>query len=304
MKDITRVVVDVRGRDAMPFLQGLVTADLRDVVPGSARWSGLLNAEGRFLFDFMMIGHDNGFFLTIEASVVAPFISLLERYRLRGEVVVESRPEVTVVWCEEACSKSFPDPRSAQLGHWILKDNQGNLPLPAVYHERRYACGVSEGQEEIGYEKGIVLEHGWDAMGAIGWNKGCYLGQELMARTKHAGVVRKSVYSLVWDGGSPTMGETLLRTDGKPVGRVIAVGDKHGLGLLRTPDLLTDIPSAGLSSNFEIRIEESECAYVPNDCEISHVLEERRSIRAPHNALRGSLSGVEIYSNSSSFSVC
>ena len=61
----------------------------------------------------------------------------------------------------------------------------------ADYDRLRISLGVPDGSRDLPVEKAILLENGFDELNAIDWDKGCYLGQELTARTRYRGLVRK-----------------------------------------------------------------------------------------------------------------
>ena len=114
---------------------------------------------------------------------------------------------------EAAEAVRYPDLRAPGLGQRILLPSPAGSSRPlsarlgveegsvlasmAQYTLRRYLHGVAEGQVELQRETALVQESGLDYMGGVDFRKGCYVGQELVIRTQHTGVVRKRVVPVV-----------------------------------------------------------------------------------------------------------
>ena len=229
-----RTVLTVQGKEAEAFLQGLITNDVTKASQGL--YGALLSPQGRFLYDFMVFSKDGVFYLTPETETAEELLKKVSFYKLRKDVALALAPELGVFLSPSPKGDlSFPDPRHANLGTFSL------LPMGAAqseayrnYQNHRYGLGIPEGASEIGYDKGILLEQNLEC--ALSWTKGCYMGQELMARSKHVGVVRKKVMPLHWQGSAPAVGDQLFLNE-IPVGRITAVGDSVGLGLMRLEHL-------------------------------------------------------------------
>lgn len=106
-----------------------------------------------------------------------------------------------------------------------------------------YDCsGVAEGSKELPYGECFPLESNLDYLAGVHFYKGCYLGQELTARTYHTGVVRKRIMPVVFNGaGNVKIKEGTVITcgnGGKTVGKLRAhVGD-HGIAVMRISEAL------------------------------------------------------------------
>ena len=102
----------------------------------------------------------------------------------------------------------------------------------AAYDRHRLALGVPDGTRDLVPEKSILLELGFDELNGVDWRKGCYVGQELTARTKYRGLIKKRLFPVRIDGPAPEPG-TMVTLDGKDAGEMRSARDGAGLALLR-----------------------------------------------------------------------
>src|SRR5207248_1243053 len=108
----------------------------------------------------------------------------------------------------------------------------------AAYDRHRLALGVPDGSRDLVIEKSILLESGFDELNGVDWAKGCYIGQELTARTKYRGLIKKRLFPVRIDGAPPAPG-TILSLDGKDAGEMRSSRDGIRLPLLRL-DAITE----------------------------------------------------------------
>eukprot|EP00092_Neocalanus_flemingeri_P002812 GFUD01003009.1.p1 GENE.GFUD01003009.1~~GFUD01003009.1.p1 ORF type:complete len:356 (-),score=86.70 GFUD01003009.1:158-1225(-) len=140
---------------------------------------------------------------------------------------------------------THPDPRLATLGHRLLLETSESpsqylpddwqLAAPEDFTLHKCKLGVAEGSDDIPVGKGTPLEYNLDYLHGVSFHKGCYIGQELTARTHHTGVIRKRILPLKI-GGDLAAGEeelTVKNEAGKSVGKVRRIHAGLGLGLMR-----------------------------------------------------------------------
>ena len=265
-----RGVFAVSGADRRGFLQGLVSNDVDKVGPEQARYAALLTAQGKYLHDFMMIEFGEAIWLDAEAGRLSDLKRRLSIYRLRSKAALDERPDLAVAavfgkralaamgFSEDpgaarpfASGVAFVDPRLAALGvRCILPradircvlEGTGLLEdgFPA-YDRLRLQLGVPDGSRDLVPEKSILLESGFDELNGVDWQKGCYIGQELTARTKYRGLIKKRLMPVEIDGPAPAPG-TIVTADGREVGEMRSSRNEFGLALLRLEPIVEGKP--------------------------------------------------------------
>ncbi|MFO1160172.1 MAG: folate-binding protein [Reyranellaceae bacterium] len=249
-----RGVIAVSGTDRVGFLQGLISNDTTKVAPDQAIWAALLTPQGRFLNDmFVATGDGETLLLETERDRAAALARKLSLYKLRSQVKVEDRSatmEVAVVFGSGSDAAplshdgfvAYVDPRLPGLGVRVLGpagqvaatlSSLGCSERPlADYDALRLGLGVPDGSRDLVVEKALLLENGFDELNGVDWQKGCYMGQELTARTKYRALIRKRLFPVRVEGALPAPGTAVL--DGhEEVGEVRSGVDGRALAMLR-----------------------------------------------------------------------
>jgi folate-binding protein YgfZ len=248
-----RSVIAVGGPDRVEFLQGLISNDATKVAPGRAIWAALLTPQGRFLNDmFVADGGNDTLLLETDRERAASLAKKLSMYRLRSKVTIEDRGElleVAVVFGPDAATAlpiegatAFVDPRLAELGvrviapagtaaHLLQAKGLSAAPLEA-YDALRLELGVPDGSRDLTVERALLLENGFDELNGIDWQKGCYMGQELTARTKYRALIRKRLFPVRIEGALPAPGTSIYK-DGQEVGELRSGSGSRALAMLR-----------------------------------------------------------------------
>jgi hypothetical protein len=257
-----RGVLALAGEDARAFLQGLVSNDVTKVTPARAVYAALLTPQGKFLHDFFVAELAGALLLEGEKVRLADLKRRLGLYKLRAKVTFDDRSEalaVAALFGEGALDALalvndagaarafaggivFTDPRLSAAGARAIapKDDLRAAAARAgftaadasAYDRARIALGLPDGCRDLEIEKAILLENGFDELNGIDWNKGCYMGQELTARTKYRGLVRKRLMPVTIEGPVPPFG-TPVRLGGQEAGEMRSGQDGLGLALLR-----------------------------------------------------------------------
>jgi folate-binding protein YgfZ len=249
-----RAVIAVGGPDRVDFLQGLISNDTTKVAPGRAIWAALLTPQGRFLNDmFVADGGGDTLLLETERERTPALAKKLGLHKLRSRVTVEDRSaamEVAVIFGPDAekvppidGATAFVDPRLPELGVRVLAPagqtaallaQRGCTDAPlAAYDALRLELGVPDGSRDLIVDKALLLENGFDELNGVDWQKGCYMGQELTARTKYRALIRKRLFPVDVEGALPAPGTTIL-LDGREVGELRSGSGQRALAMLRT----------------------------------------------------------------------
>jgi len=170
-----RAIVRLSGEDVRGFLQGLVTNDVTGPLPV---WAGLLTAQGKALFDFLIWAEGDDLLIDCEAAQADALIRRLTLYRLRRPITIARDETLAVHWAPEG-DQGVADPRLAALGRrWIAPADA----TAAGWREHRLQLGVTEGIAELGSDKILWLETNAAELNGVSFSKGCYVGQENTAR--------------------------------------------------------------------------------------------------------------------------
>jgi folate-binding protein YgfZ len=166
--------------DVAAFLQGLVTNDVAQALPV---WAGLLTAQGKALFDFLVWRQGDDLLIDCEASVADALARRLSMYRLRRKIAIARDDALGVYWQADPAADGVPDPRLPALGwRWIAPVHGDDVPADTAWLAHRLALGVPEGQADLGSDATLWLETNAADLGGVSFTKGCYVGQENTAR--------------------------------------------------------------------------------------------------------------------------
>src|SRR5215218_4821023 len=232
-----RGVVKVSGEDARDFLNGLVTTDVTLLQPGLGRFGALLTPQGKITADFLITeapsGHGGGFLIDCPRALAQGLAAKLGFYKLRAKVTVEELSDglgVLAVWDGDASVKpdlAFSDPRSPKLGWRILVPEElsqktadligADMADSTAYEAHRIASGIPRGGFDFMYGDAFPHETNMDRLHGVDFDKGCYVGQEVVSRMQHRGTARTRTVRIVLEDFSPEPGTTILAGD-KPVG--------------------------------------------------------------------------------------
>jgi folate-binding protein YgfZ len=258
-----RGVLKVVGADARNFLHGLVTADILDLAPGSARFCALLTPQGKIIADFIVTEapakDGGGFFLDVPRAVSAALVGKFNLYRLRAKVLIEDLTEilgVLAVWDGGGILKqglAYADPRLPTLGvramlpPHLAEAAAAELGAEFVdagqYEAHRIALGVPQGGIDFSYGDAFPHESDMDQLGGVDFKKGCYIGQEVVSRMEHRGTARTRAVPVRYDGAAPQAGAAVTAGD-RQIGTMGSAADGRAVALLRL-DRVSDAMSRG-----------------------------------------------------------
>ncbi|MHC4045072.1 CAF17-like 4Fe-4S cluster assembly/insertion protein YgfZ [Bradyrhizobium sp. 23AC] len=277
-----RGVVKVAGEDARNFLNGLVTTDLDRLKPGLGRFGALLTPQGKIIVDFLITeapaGHGGGFLIDCPKALAESLATKLKFYKLRAKVTVENLDlGVLAAWDGQPAAQpdlAFADPRDQGLGYRILipedlkeklSDLIGAELVEATdYEAHRIALGVPRGGLDFMYSDAFPHETNMDRLAGVDFDKGCYVGQEVVSRMQHRGTARTRSVKILLDGPSPEAGATILAGD-KPVGTIGSTSGGKGIALVRI-DRVADALDAGqplTAGGLALKLAEPDVVRIP-----------------------------------------
>jgi folate-binding protein YgfZ len=255
-----RGILSITGDDRKSFLQGLISNDTSRLAPKRALYASLLTAQGKYLHDFFLVEHGDAVLLDGEAERLDDLKRRLSLYRLRAKVAIENVSavhEVLAYFGDNAASAfeldgepgsqttigatiAYVDPRLSALGQRLIAAKSDTATLLSQhgtgsiedYERLRIGLGVPDGSRDMVVEKSILLENGFDELHGVDWKKGCYIGQELTARTKYRGLIKKRLMPVSIEGPTPSPG-SLIHIGDDEVGEMRSGIPGLGLAVLR-----------------------------------------------------------------------
>lgn len=249
-------IVKISGKDRFQFLQSIVTADMRE----SFTYSLLLSPQGRFLFDFFVVNLPEFYLIEIKNSIASNFTKKLMMYKLHSDVSVEIFEKYEVVYSRsrlEGVEKlyEYKDPRFLDLGfRSLVKKGELRNTYEPIYLEDKYRFAIPEGYEELLHDKSMPQEYGIDILNGISYTKGCYIGQEVISRTKYQGVIRKRIFKVIADHDISAIAQgSEITSSNSKIGVFLSGYKNLGIALIRTENL--QIQSTITTCNLEIRLE-------------------------------------------------
>lgn len=259
---VDRAILKISGSDAHGWLQGLVTQDLDALGPDRSLYSALLTPQGKILFDFFLVPSGDDILVDCEAARKDDLFKRLSLYKLRSSVEIVEMENLGVValfgprsveasgLAERVAGTThaalggtaFVDPRLAMIGVRVI----GNVAKieeeldfagiefgePEAYDLARLRLGLANGSNDLVPDASFVLESNFAELNGVSFTKGCFIGQEVTARTKHKAVLRKRLLPLSSSGALPK-GPLPLMGGTSEVGTLLSTCGNQGLGLVR-----------------------------------------------------------------------
>ncbi len=260
-----RGVVRVSGEDARSFLDNLISASMDRVAPGRAIHAALLTPQGKIIADFMVTEaaaeEGGGYYLDAPLVATAELTKRLTLYKLRAKVIIEDlSPAFGVIagWggpLPDDVALAFADPRLESLG-WRLIVHRSQIDAaiaelgaeagePEDYHVRRGAAGMGEAAFDYQPNDAFPHEINMDQLGGVDFDKGCYVGQEVVSRMQHRGTARTRLVPLVYEEGFAAMEGAPVMAADKVLGITGTTAGDRGLAMLRL-DRVAEAMTAGV----------------------------------------------------------
>ena len=248
-----RGIVSVTGDDAGKLLAGIITNDMAMLSTEPALFAGLLSPQGKILFDFFVVPTPHGYLLDVALGQAASFVKRLSMYKLRAKAEItdfSANARVLAIWGGaiewRGPFAAYRDPRAPALGLRVIAPKATmSDPLPigsasgkhvpaSDYHAHRIGLAVPEGGKD--YDFGDVYPHdaGFDLWHGVAFDKGCYVGQEVVARMQHKALIRKRVVGV--NGASDFVindASREIRAGEAVIGRLGSIAGRVGLAMLR-----------------------------------------------------------------------
>jgi len=231
----------ISGKDALSFLQNLVTNDVNLCSKNKYLYSCLLTPQGKFFADFFIFIYNENYYLEIHKKFYEDLIDKFEIYKLRSEVSIipienlYSYAYFGDIEINNTLIKSN-DPRTKKLGEKIISKIEINTNIKQIneneYHEIHIKNKVPYSPFDLDQNKSLLLENNFENINAISWEKGCYVGQEITARMKYRALLKKRIYPLTLIKGLPKTKQSICENESE-FGKIISIENNSILAMLK-----------------------------------------------------------------------
>ena len=223
-----RTVLSISGDDRISFLQGLITNDVEKAAEAII-YAALLTPQGKYIADFFVIGKSDRLLIDVATSHAPTLAQRLMMYRLRAAVVIEETDLIVSRGTGTAPSGAVSDPRHSQMGWRLYGDT--NVSDDTDWDALRVEHLIPETGIELTADS-YILEAGFEPLNGVDFKKGCYVGQEIIARMKHKTTLRKGLSKVTITGSAP-IGTPIENADNKAVGTLFTQSNGHAIAYLR-----------------------------------------------------------------------
>lgn len=232
-----RSLIEITGADRKKFLQGLITNDIFKATETNLIFAAMLSAQGRYLYDFFIFEIGEKLMLDCFSQRRDEIIKKLGFYKLRAAVVIQKNDELIVAQSFE--NQGLKDPRHEGLGYRIYTKKTEISDNADEYNFRRIELKIPDSEHDLTHDKSFILEFDFDNLNAIDYQKGCYVGQELTARTHYRGEIRKKIFHVKIDADSAEKNSEIT-CEGKSAGIILSSArhnnELHALALIKHPE--------------------------------------------------------------------
>jgi folate-binding protein YgfZ len=197
-----RAEISVQGDDKYDFLQGLITQDIHLLKKQPLIYAFLLTPQGKFLHDFFMREDGEAIKIDCEGGERAEaLLNTLTKYKLRSKVTLELIGDCDV-WQIWGSDKAFndPDPRGEICGYRSYQQPENSKEVDFDdWDYYRISHAIPDGSRDFIPEKSFIHEGRADVLNGVSYDKGCYVGQELVSRMHHRGLIKKTLQCVQLD---------------------------------------------------------------------------------------------------------
>ena len=229
---------EISGKDSKSFIQNLITNDIEKCNDGSIIYSCLLTPQGKFLADFFIFNINENYIFETNDKFYSNLLGRLKIYKLRSDIEIKEINNLNSyslfnIDYEGDYNVYLNDPRNINLGKKLITNKKILIEKERLkeineteYHEILINYTTPYSPFDILENKSLLLENNFDNLNAIDWDKGCYVGQEITARMKYRGLLKKKLYALKIKSGDVLEGDELI-VDNKKIGTIVSKANSN-----------------------------------------------------------------------------
>ncbi|MFO1035154.1 MAG: folate-binding protein [Hyphomicrobiales bacterium] len=263
----SRALIQLTGENVLAFLQGLLTCDVASLSPRTWAYGAMLSPQGKILHEVFVIHDSSTVWVDCVKAEREALLQRLTRYRLRAKITLAT-PAHWVVAAGLDRGLAAMDPRLPDMGLRAIVP-ESPLPTSGAYHTHRIALGLADGEADIGSDHMFPHEANFDQLRGVSFSKGCYVGQEVVARMQHRGTARNRILPVFSETELPETGSD-IRSGETLLGVQLSSAGGFGLALIRT-DRLVEAKAPLLAAGVRLHVQKPD--WMKLDFEIPEVAE-------------------------------
>ena len=259
-----RGFIFINGEDAKDFLQNIITKDINTVTDNNSSFASILTPQGKYLVEFFIIKHNDGYLLDCEKSNVEQLIKIFSNYKLRSKVNFNNKSNNYVAaiiskdkfvslengnnslgfTIQYRTNSIFMDPRNKLVGarlissleklHLLIKKFNLKIANQDGYYNKCYEIGIPEKNLNKLKEKIFGIESNLEELNALDFKKGCYVGQENTSRIKLRSKLRRRLLPVKLIKGKINENE-VIKFQNFEVGRIL-IDQPHPFAIVKLAD--------------------------------------------------------------------
>lgn len=232
-----RAIITLAGPERKNLLQSIITANINHLGNDRGLYAALLTPQGKFLHDFFLYEDNEIIYLDCERDRIADLFRRLLMYRLRSKVeIIDCSRNFSVITSSKKINGydlNFTDPRHSEMGCRAIVEIDTKGAKEDTYHTRRIALGIPEGSHDFIVEKSTILEGHFEQINGVDFEKGCYVGQEVTARMKYRGTIKKLIFPVTLSGSAPPFDSIITNELGQKIGNLRSHHKSSALAIFR-----------------------------------------------------------------------
>ena len=223
-----KTIICIEGKDAISFLQGIISNNTNKLLNNRAIYSTLLSPQGKLLHDFFLFREKNKIYLDPVDSGVEKLNEKLNLYKLNSEINISKKNIFSYFlffgksinkilglknklgeYKKLSYAKVFNDPRNINLGLRIIcnskkEDVEINKIIKSKklimnydeYEKTRIMNCIPDIDKDNLYNNAYLLQYNFENINSICWKKGCFIGQEVTVKMKNRGSLKKKLFTI------------------------------------------------------------------------------------------------------------
>jgi folate-binding protein YgfZ len=233
----SRALLGIAGQECATFLQGVCTQEIENLPENQLAYGAHLTAQGRFLYDFFILKQDDKILLECAKHELMPLAKSLHKYALNFTLDFEDFTEDYDIFAQwPSGAEGHPDPRHQRLGNRIYlpkgEKPAGTEKTEEDYENYRISLGIPDGSKDGFKERTFTAELGLEYLNGVDFEKGCYVGQELVARLHYRTEAKKRIYQLKTTHVIPP--QTSIMAGEQEAGTVFSSNKDNALAIIKT----------------------------------------------------------------------